>query len=672
MHNESRLNQRQWEGIPWQRSRERALSLRFAHERVLVIVTTIVAALVRLPTLGAKSLWYDELISISIAQHSISAILRARLRVNAGDALIDQLFTNNPPLHLVIIHWTRMISTSDAAMRLPFAVAGIMTVPVVYALLRRLLGPFPAAAGTICFALSPLHISYSQEARPTVLLVLFSLLGFLALIKATDEGRRRDWVMFVVFALLNAWSSYFALIAIFPTFAALWAIMLVAKHRRSDTSVIESIKPGVIAGITILVGCLPLTGDLRAIAQMNDASLTAAPSFSRSLLSAGWMVTQMANPLPGVSWSVLLTAVLVTSGIITLVKTRTSEIALAMTWLVLPCLILLSIQSSHVLNMRYVLAAVPIVMAMPIYGGLGLLPPPLRRAKPGIVKTLGVLLVVGIVLVNVQGIRAYEEIAIQTGPIKPDWRDAVMLYADSAGPESCLVIVDGLGNAFSGVVPYYLQRAGDTAQCSIDARDPRLLDVSTRHPDLWWAISTQWYYPKQTDALLEVLRAEGSVEIFDLVVVFHPRDQVTGSNPQAMDAFLRRAIVAAEPDDCRGSILAPALRESLANLAALQFDDPQEVAVLVAGFIPPMHDNDDLMWERAEQRLARGSLDDARQIGVRLVGLYPGDPRVYDLLSRIEHAAGNETWQSFERVSLALKAAAPNVDGQSAAECWVN
>jgi mannosyltransferase len=592
-----------------------------------------------------------------VARHAVATILRARLRIDASEDLIDQLFTNNPPLHLLLIHLVRLVSTTDAAMRLPFALAGIMTVPVAYEVLLRLLGGRAAVMGAFLLAVSPLHVSYSQEARPTVLLVLFSMAALLFLIKAVEDGCGRDWCWFVAFALLDVWSSYFAAIAVFPALAIIWGILLLSRRRRlPDVPIRPDVRSAILAGAAIVVGCVPLIPDFLAVARMNGANASPSPSIGVSLLSSWWIVAQLANPLPTERLPSMLAAGLVASGLLAVVRFRTRGVAIALAWVTIPCVILTSIRSNHILNVRYVLASLPMVVAVATFGGLGLIPPPLRRAKPRVAHVLGGALLATLFLINGRGVWAYEELAIATGPIKPDWRGAVAAFASSAGPESCLVTIDGLGSAFSGVVPYYLEES-DASQCSIDGRDPRLMDVASNHPDLWWAISNQWYFPDQADALTEVMRAEGEVHVFDFVVLVHPRDGTSGQDLDDIGTFLIRAVDAAEPERCRSSILAPSLRETLANLYALTYRDPGDIVPLVAGFAPPMGNNDELMWVRADQRLDRGDTDGARTIAVRLVGLYPGDPRTYELLARIERAAGHEAWQSLDRVAAALQSA---------------
>ena len=112
-----------------------------------------------MPTLGAKGFWYDELISVGIAQESIGTILRARLSIDASQALIDRLYTNNPPLHLLLIHGMLQMSPSEAVVRFPFALAGIATVPLAFVVLSRLFSRTVGIFSAALLAMSPLHIA---------------------------------------------------------------------------------------------------------------------------------------------------------------------------------------------------------------------------------------------------------------------------------------------------------------------------------------------------------------------------------------------------------------------------------------------------------------------------------------------------------------------------------
>ena len=622
-----------------------------ANERLFIALMTMLAALVRLPTLGRKSLWYDELISISVASHSVSTILSARLRVGASDAVVDQLFTNNPPLHLLLIHVVRFVSTSETAMRLPFAISGVVAMPVAFLVIQRLLGIRSAIAGTLLFAISPLHISYSQEARPTALMVLFSLCGLLFLLKAVDGGHRRNWVWFVLFGVLNVWSSYFALIAVMPTLGVVWLILLLECRQKREPAARRSILAnGILSFVGIAIGTLPLIKDLVSIAGMNDAQAAPATSMLASVLDIWWLLFNLANPIPDDRLTSMLAAGMVTGGLLAVLRLRTHGVAIVIAWVFAPCVLLKTIQSDHIVNYRYVLASLPMILALATVGGPVLIPPPIRRKHPRFANAFSSGLLIVLIALNVLGIRNYEAGAITTGPIKPDWHSVVSRYAEHSGPESCLVVVDGVGNAFSQVVPYYIDRATDSS-CSVDARDPGLLGVAASHPDLWWAVSDQWYFPEQREALTETMKSAGDLYEFDFVMLLHPEIATGGGDTIAMEALLLQLIDTAEPDRCRSSIVAPAVRESLANLYILENRDPAGIVSLITGFDPPMNDNDGLMWDRAFQRLERGDVIGARTIAIRLVALYPGEERVYLLMSEIEREAGHDTWRSFERVA---------------------
>jgi len=67
----------------------------------------------------------------------------------------------------------------------------------------------------------------------------------------------------------------------------------------------------------------------------------------------------------------------------------------------------------------------------------------------------------------------------------------------------------------------------------------------------------------------------------------------------------------------------------------------ETIRSLLSGYL--LYDRIDinLTWDRAEARLARGDIDGATTLAVRLVGISPGNPDVYRLLARIALASGN-------------------------------
>src|SRR3954453_20433313 len=122
--------------------------------RALIALTALAAAL-RLPTLGSQSLWLDE------------GVPRTPPRGSLGDLfhVVAQQEANPPLFYLLEWAWTRIAGTSEFALRLPSALFGIALAPVGYATGKKLAGERTAVALTGLFAVHPLLVYYSQEAR---------------------------------------------------------------------------------------------------------------------------------------------------------------------------------------------------------------------------------------------------------------------------------------------------------------------------------------------------------------------------------------------------------------------------------------------------------------------------------------------------------------------------
>jgi 4-amino-4-deoxy-L-arabinose transferase-like glycosyltransferase len=117
--------------------------------------------------LGFQSLWLDEVLTVKTASLPLSRIV--------FDPMVDRNF---PPLYASLVHvFTGVLGNSESAVRLPSVLAGAISIPLLFAVTRFWLG---AAAGLVAaglLALSPLHIWYSQEARPYALFIALALVS---------------------------------------------------------------------------------------------------------------------------------------------------------------------------------------------------------------------------------------------------------------------------------------------------------------------------------------------------------------------------------------------------------------------------------------------------------------------------------------------------------------
>jgi hypothetical protein len=165
-------------------------------------IVLAVAAVVRLAAAGRQPLWADELFSLAMATGHSLEHPPATADADRGDFLeaagaeppayysryLDQesppaamarviraVFSDtSPPLYyLLLAAWTRLLGTSDWALRL-FSVAASLACLVLFATLARRVGGrasvLPAAA---LLAASPMAVYYSTEGRMYALLLLW-------------------------------------------------------------------------------------------------------------------------------------------------------------------------------------------------------------------------------------------------------------------------------------------------------------------------------------------------------------------------------------------------------------------------------------------------------------------------------------------------------------------
>jgi uncharacterized membrane protein len=90
-----------------------------------------------------------------------------------------RLSDTSPPLYYLLLNvWSRLLGTTDAALRLFSALWAIACFPLIWSIGLDLEGRGTAWAGCVLFALSPLALNYSTEGR------MYSLVWFLAVVLA--------------------------------------------------------------------------------------------------------------------------------------------------------------------------------------------------------------------------------------------------------------------------------------------------------------------------------------------------------------------------------------------------------------------------------------------------------------------------------------------------------
>jgi len=197
----------------------------------------VLAAALRLSTLTEQGFWYDEAFTpVHVLHASLGATLKALVHSE-----------NTPPLWYLLA-WAdaRLFGDGVLALRLPSALAGIATVPVVWAIGHELAGRRAALIGAALAAANPLFVWYSQEARAYGLFVFFAALAMLCFVRLLREPTRGRAGAFALGGALALLSHYFAVFLLVPM--ALWLL----RDRRSRKASLPAIGALALVGVALL------------------------------------------------------------------------------------------------------------------------------------------------------------------------------------------------------------------------------------------------------------------------------------------------------------------------------------------------------------------------------------------------------------------------------------
>ncbi len=168
--------------------------------RLAVLLTTVLALVVRLVWLGSKSLWVDEADSFYFASHTFPDILL-------------RLCDPHPPAYYALLRLFLGLGRSEFWIRLPSAIAGALAIPLLYLLGRELslaldaprLSRRTAVLASLLLAVAPLHVWYSQEAR---MYAMVTTLGLCAVYFALRFALHREAVWAVGYVLAASAALY--------------------------------------------------------------------------------------------------------------------------------------------------------------------------------------------------------------------------------------------------------------------------------------------------------------------------------------------------------------------------------------------------------------------------------------------------------------------------------
>jgi len=210
---------------------------------VVLVGLILVSFGLRIWRIEAKSIWWDESLSLYRAQHDLPYVLSNRIDFPGAETT-----DLHPPLYFVLLHFIiRSVGESDLALRFPSVCWATALVPLLYIVGKRWWGKGVGLWAAGLGAVSPFYLWYAQEARMYTMVTCLGLLSAYVLGRALECGSRSWYITFVILVAAMLYTHYFAFLLL--VFAGLAWLLGTLRSRRWRS-----------VWIFVLVGaiCLPL------------------------------------------------------------------------------------------------------------------------------------------------------------------------------------------------------------------------------------------------------------------------------------------------------------------------------------------------------------------------------------------------------------------------------
>lgn len=211
----------------------------------MIILILILGLLLRLVNLN-QSLWFDEAINVVYARDSSLIFYLSSYII--GDF-------HPPGWFFILWIFTHILGTAEIIVRMPAVIFGVMTIYLTY-LIGREFSKKTGLIAALLMSLAPLHIYYSQEARPYALGALAVSLSSYFFLKFLQKSAKKFFWFLVLgnaFVLYSDYPAYLIFIA--------QLIFLLINFREKLAAFIKALVLGVVLfspALSILVKQLVL------------------------------------------------------------------------------------------------------------------------------------------------------------------------------------------------------------------------------------------------------------------------------------------------------------------------------------------------------------------------------------------------------------------------------
>jgi len=443
---------------------------------LILAAITLLGAYLRIHNLGTQSIWLDEGASYSYIQDTIMGTWRTS--ANAEQA----------PLHMVIMHVMTFFSSSEFSLRLPSAIFGILSIPLIYAMGERLFGKEEGIISAFLLSISIMHLWYSQEARMYAQTLLFSLASLYFFYCATKTNSKKNWVYFVISSSLAFYSHYYTVFVIIPEAVYyIWTKIAVPSIKIGKMSVEnwQNFRMFIVGMGAFFVSILPL---FIPFVEQSISRTSSAPTWGlgQSLSFIPTMLIQFSTREPKTSYLFMLLFVI---GLIAIAMRQKDQFAFLGVYLAIPFTASYILAAKMPFSPRYLLFLLPAYLIL-VARGITAIANTLYSSnssspsKDTIKKrhTSIVIIILIFLLISFPLITEYYSVSQ-----KNDWRVATA-YIESV-TQSGDVVSTLPGYMFQALVYYYDNSSDGTYRVNPPYSESGLSSFVEQHGRVWFMVT---------------------------------------------------------------------------------------------------------------------------------------------------------------------------------------
>ncbi len=210
----------------------------------ILLSILLLATLLRFYHVDFQSIWLDEIHTMNEANPNVGFTDLYNI-IMSGEQM--------PPFYFYSLYFLfKIFGYTTFVARIYSAIIGVLSVFSLYMLGKELISKKAGLIAALLVTINPFHLYYSQEARPYILLFLFTTLAFYFLVKFLKLPNKKTALCYGLFSALMINSHFFGLFVLFAQYLILLSFLILSNKENRKQFFINAFISGLITLILFI------------------------------------------------------------------------------------------------------------------------------------------------------------------------------------------------------------------------------------------------------------------------------------------------------------------------------------------------------------------------------------------------------------------------------------